>query len=307
MKPSLLSKSIHLAFSNLWRNKVLSVATIFVMGAIIFIFNIILSINFIAETALLDLNQKIDLTVYLKESTSTESAQEIANEIAGLEGVTSVHYTSKEKALEQLKVNHPDLSLAFEKYSLANPLPASLSITTDKPELHSYIASYLSEDKFQSQLSNIISNENENSSILTSVSKNLIKLTEFTHQIIFWLIFTFVLGGTLIILNALQITIFNRKREISVMKLVGASHSFIRAPFIIESILYALAATILSFIMLFILSKQITIEETSLWNYYQELNFTKIFFAEIAVTIILSVVSSLIAMNEYIKKDLLED
>ena len=307
MKLSLLSKSISLAFSNLWRNKVLSVATIFVMGAIIFIFNIILAINFIAESALLDLNQKIDLTVYLKESTSVESAQAIANEISTLEGITSVHYTSKESALEQLKVNHPDLTLAFEKYGLSNPLPASLNITTETPELHVYVSNYLSDERFDSELSNIVSNETDNNGILSSVSENLIKLTEFTHQIIFWLIFTFVLGGTLIILNALQITIFNRKKEISVMKLVGASHSFIRSPFLIESVMYAISATILSFIMLLILSQKITIEGTSVWQYYENLNFAKIFLAEILVAIGLSVISSLIAMNEYIKKDLLED
>jgi cell division transport system permease protein len=307
MKLSLLSKSISLAFSNLWRNKVLSVATIFVMGAIIFIFNIILAINFIAESALLDLNQKIDLTVYLKESTSVESAQAIANEISTLEGITSVHYTSKESALEQLKVNHPDLTLAFEKYGLSNPLPASLNITTETPELHVYVSNYLSDERFDSELSNIVSNETDNNAILSSVSENLIKLTEFTHQIIFWLIFTFVLGGTLIILNALQITIFNRKKEISVMKLVGASHSFIRSPFLIESVMYAISATILSFIMLLILSQKITIEGTSVWQYYENLNFAKIFLAEILVAIGLSVISSLIAMNEYIKKDLLED
>lgn len=308
MKAQVLTKSFSLAFNNLWRNKLLSIATIFVIASIIFIFNIILAINFIAENALSDLNQKVDITVYIKESTSTTKAQEIAEEIAALPGVTEVEFTSKDTALEQLKSSHPDLSIAFEKYNLDNPLPASLSITTEKAEQHSYIASYLNDEKFSSYLSNIISNDDSSTStIFQEVSNNLIQLTQFTKQIIFWLFFTFILGGTLIILNALQITIFNRKKEISVMKLVGASHGFIRAPFVIEAILYAILATILSFIFLFALSKQVDLNTTSLWGYYSELDYTRIILIEMAVAITLSVFSSIIAVSEYINQDLLED
>ncbi len=308
MKAQVLTKSFSLAINNLWRNKLLSIATIFVIASIIFIFNIILAINFIAENALDDLNQKVDITVYIKESTSTTKAQEIAEEIATLPGVTEVEFTSKDGALEQLKSSHPDLSLAFEKYNLENPLPASLSIKTEKAEQHSFIADYLNDEKFSSYLSNIISQDGSSTStIFQEVSSNLIKLTQFTKQIIFWLIFTFILGGTLIILNALQITIFNRKKEISVMKLVGASHGFIRAPFIIEAILYAILATILSFILLYGLSQKIELDTTSLWSYYSNLDFTKIILIELAVTIALSVVSSIIAVSEYINQDLLED
>ena len=91
------------------------------------------------------------------------------------------------------------------------------------------------------------------------------------------------------------------------MKLVGASHSFIRSPFLIESILYAILATILSFAMLFVLSKNIQLDQTSLFDYYSNLDFTKIFFIEMGIAILLSLISSLIAINEYIHKDLLED
>ena len=282
----------------------LSLATIFVTGTILFIFNIILAINFITQSALTDLNKKVDITVYLKETTSEEQAQIIAHELQSIKEIAGVNYTSKAQALEQIKTTHPDLSLSFEKYNLGNPLPASLNITTTNPKYHQAVADFLAQDKYQVYLSNVITNNSNDNNIITSVSKNLIKLSDFTHQVIFWLIITFVLGGTLIILNALQITIFTRKHEISVMKLVGASHWFIRSPFIIESIIYGVSAVILSFIMFFSLTGKIQIEDTAFWSYYSGINFVLVFLLELIGTILLCIFSSSVAIHEYLKKDL---
>ena len=282
----------------------LSLATIFVTGTILFIFNIILAINFITQSALTDLNKKVDITVYLKETTTEEQAQTIAHELQSIKEIAGVNYTSKAQALAQIKTTHPDLSLSFEKYNLGNPLPASLNITTTNPKYHQAVADFLAQDKYQVYLSNVITNNSNDNNIITSVSKNLIKLSDFTHQVIFWLIITFVLGGTLIILNALQITIFTRKHEISVMKLVGASHWFIRSPFIIESIIYGVSAVILSFIMFFSLTGKIQIEDTAFWSYYSGINFILVFLLELIGTILLCIFSSSVAIHEYLKKDL---
>lgn len=300
----LIKKSFNLGLSNIWRNKVLSLATIFVTGTILFIFNIILTINFITQDALLDLNKKIDITVYLKETTTVEQAKNIQNELGNLPEVENVSYTSKEEALKQLKSTHPELSISFEKYQLGNPLPASLNISTIRPEDHQTISNLLAQDSYKIYFSGIVSNNSRENTIISSVSQNLLRLSGFTRQVIFWLIITFVIGGTLIIINALHITIFTRKQEISVMKLVGASPWFIRSPFIIESIIYGIGAIIISFIMLLLLSQKIQIQETVLWNYYSGIHFLQIFLMELGVTIGLSIISSIIAIQKYLKKDL---
>ena len=90
------------------------------------------------------------------------------------------------------------------------------------------------------------------------------------------------------------------------MKLVGASHWFIRAPFIIEAVSYGILAVILSFLMLVVLAQNIAIEGTQLWHYYTGINFFTIFAIEALVTIALSVSSSMIAIHEYLRQDLLE-
>jgi cell division transport system permease protein len=304
----LFEKGLKLSLSNIWRNKFLSLATIFVIGTIIFIFNIILAVNFIAKDALQDLSKKIDIVIYLKESTTFQDTIALTQDLEILEGVEKVTYTSKEDALEELKLTHPNLPLAFEKYDLGNPLPASINITTTHPKYHEPLAEFLSQDKYATSLSNIVTTgDTADNSILTSVSKNLLEVTNFAQQVIFWLILIFVIGGVLIILNALQITIFHRKKEIQVMKLVGASHWFIRLPYIIESIIYGILAVGISFVMLLILSQKIQISGTTLWNYYSEISFYKIFIIQLLATILLSIFSSMIAVHEYLNKRLLEE
>lgn len=238
---------------------------------------------------------------YIKETTTYESAQEIKKDISALPGVTSVIYTSKEDALKKIKTTHPDLSLALEKYALGNPLPASINVVTDHPKYHEDVSKFLENDKYKSYLSSVVTgSDNESNAIITSVSKNLLKLTNFAHQLIFWLIMIFIVGGTLIILNAIQMAIFNRKKEIEVMKLVGAPYWLIRLPYIIESVTYGILAVILSFIMLSILSQKIQMEGTDLFSHYTQIEFGKIFIFEILATMILSILSAILAVHEYI-------
>ncbi len=302
----LIKRGVKLGMQNIWRNKILSIASIFVIAVILFIFNIILAINLIATEALTDLNKKIDITVYLKETTSYEETQKIIKTLKNLPETEEVNFTSKEDALNQLKITNPDLSLSFEKYNLGNPLPSSINIITKNPKYNKQILEFLNEDKYKIHLSNI-SGTTDRNVILDSVSNNLLKLNNFTKQIIFWLIVIFMIGGMLIILNALQITIYHRKKEISIMKLVGSPHLFIRTPFLIEGIVYGISAVILSFLMLFILAQNINIENTALWNYYSLTSFIYLFLIELIITIILCSISSSIAVHEYINQELLEE
>lgn len=299
---NLIKRGLSLAISNVWRNKFLSVATIFVIAVILLIFNTILLVNFIARDAISDLNKKIDIVAYLKESTTYEQSVSIINDLKGVEGVESAIYFSKDDALKQINKLHPDISTAFEKYNLGNPLPASINIKTTDPKYYENVTEFLSQEKYKPYLSTLESATSENTSLVTSAAQNLMKITNFAGQIIFWLITIFIIGGALIILNAIQITIFNRKKEIEVMKLVGASHSFIRLPFILESIIYGILAIILSLGMFAVITQKIDISSYGISTTFQNVEIIKIIAAEILATIILSTISSLIAVHEYLNQ-----
>jgi cell division transport system permease protein len=301
----LLKRALQLSLSNLVRNKLLSIATILVIGITLFIFNIILAINFIAESSLQNLSEKVDITLYLKESTSQAQTQKIIDELKILDGITDVNHTSKDEALTKIKATYPNIYESFQKYDLGNPLPASISITTKEPSYHEAIENFIKGSQFSLYVSNIQESPrgtSQEKSILSSVTQNLKKVTDFSHQIVFWLVITFIIGGVLIIFNAVQMTIFNRRKEINVMRLVGSNISFIHLPFIIEAILYAVLAILINLLLLTLLSKQINFDGTSLYEFSENLNLTALTIFELIITVILAVCSSILSVHSYLKK-----
>lgn len=275
------------------------------MGIIIFIFNVILAINFITETSIQSLSEKVDLTLYLKDNVTNTQVEKIVNETKLLDGVVNVEFTSKEEALQKIKASYPNIYESFEKYDLKNPLPASISIRTKSPDYHQSIEDFFKGSSLSTYISNINASEQANDqekSIISSVAKNLKKITDISHQIIFWLIIIFITGGTLIMFNTIQMTIHDRRKEINIMRLVGARIAFIHLPFIIEAMIYAILAVLFNIILLMILSNQISIDGITLQAFSKNLNLTSLTIFELATTIILAICSSTLAVNNYLKK-----
>lgn len=296
------------ALKNIWRNKFLSLATIFVTGIIIFIFNVIFAINSIAEDAVQSLAAKVDLTINLKESTNFEEAESLGREILDQEGVLAINYIPKEQALEEFKKVNPDLVLTFEKYGIANPLPDVIQVQTEDPKFHQDITDFLSAEKYRVFYNEIIGSgeNNAESSRLDSASQNLRQISEHTEKVLLWLTVTFFIGGGMIVLNSIQITIFNRRKEINVMNLVGAKKWTIQKPFIIEAIIYGILAFILSFIAILIFSKNISFNNNNLWETINRHSFGIVLGLEALITIVINILSAMIAIHLQIKNKILE-
>ena len=216
--------------------------------------------------------------------------------------MSDAKYTSKEEALEIVAKTHPKTAEFLRKFNLKNPLPPSISIAASQPEDYQKVVEFLEQGEFKFLLKNYVANEGLNEgTIMSGLAKNLLNISHFVRQIVFWLIFTFIVGGTLVVINAIQLTIYTRRNEIEIMRLVGATPTFMRLPFIVEGIIYSAAAVLLSFIFLLLLSKSIQIENLNFWNYYQTFKIIKIFLMELALTILLGTVSSFVAIKKYVK------
>lgn len=299
-------RGIKLGMTNFWRNKFLSIATIIVIAVIIFIFNIILAIQYIGNQTLQSLSERVDIVIYLRDDIEYYEAQNIVNALNNISGVKETKYTSKEEALNIVSKTHPETADFLRKFELRNPLPPSISITTVSAEDHGKVITLLEQEKYKNLMQNYVTEGGSGESvILSSVAGNLEDISKFVRQIIFWMVLVFILGGTLIIVNGIQLTIYNRRQEVHIMRLVGATPNFIRLPFIFEGILYAICAVLLSFIILIVLSQSINLEGTTLWSYYTNLNLSNIFVSELALTILLAIISSFSAVEQYIKGKLI--
>lgn len=299
-----MNKTVKTALQNLWRNKFLTFASIIVMAIILFIFNILLTVNFIAISALEQINNQIDIPVYLSNEASAEEIQTLLNDIEQLDIVSNIEYTSKEEALQIINQSLGKLTNeekeTLEKFTRENnPLPASIHIYTFKPQDHELVYRFLEQEKYQLIIDQY---DKKESNIIKSISKNLIGITEFSFQLMVWIVFAFLIGGILVIVNAIQLTIFTRKKEIEIMKLVGAKFSHIRAPFIIEGIIYGFSASVISFLLWIIVSRYILETNTNLSFFTQGINPINVLIIEIAISVFLGILCSTFALNRYLKK-----
>lgn len=296
------SRTIGLGFTNFWRNKILSIATILVIAVILFIFNIILAVHFMGNQALKTLSDRVDLVIYLRDDISFYDAKNLSDQLQMMEGVKTVKYISKEEALEKVSQIDPRTAEFLKKFNVHNPLPPSINIKTNQPEDYKKIEAFLEQPETKNLMKNYVANGGTDESvILSSVAKNLSNITSFVKQIIFWLVLVFIVGGILVIANAIQLTIYTRRQEIFVMRLVGATPSFISLPFIFEGIIYSICAVVLSIVFLILLAKTIQMQDLTLWSFYSTLQLNKVFVVELLITMALGGISSFLAVEQYLK------
>ncbi len=298
-------RSVKLGFTNVWRNKYLSLATVLVIAVIICIFNCILAVKTITQNAINGLNEKIDVIIYLQDSISFYDANRLQEQIENLPGVKSVDYISKEQALGLVLKTYPETSDFLTKFNLKNPLPPSLSITTQSAQDHQNVINYIQKSSYSRFVEFPASNSDQE--ILSATAKNLININNFIKQLIFWIVFIFVIGGALVIINAIQLTIYNRKKEIYVMRLVGATPHFVRTPFVTEAAIYALISIILSLFFIYFVSRYLGVESLLLTEFSNTALLAQFIIIETLVTILLSILSTLLTVERYLQGKLIFD
>lgn len=240
MKFDSFKYSIKDAFKSIVRNKTLSIASIATVTATLFILGVITltvaNVNEIVD----HLGSMVEVKVYLVDDVNDTSKKAIESKIKAIQGVNDVVYESKEQALEnvrgQLNDESGELSVGFEE---KNPFPASYTVKVDEPltvdEVVKAIDGMDGIDRIKDARSTIEK--------IASFTDSL-KITAIVAFVIFILISLFLIG------NTIKITVFTRKREIGIMKYVGATDWFIRWPFIIEGIILGIAGAFIAIILL---------------------------------------------------------
>lgn len=242
MKISTVNYFIGDAFKSFKRNKTISIATII---TVLVTFIVLGTFSLVAENlnlAIGGLEDKIELVVYLNDDISPIDRKEVQVKINAQEGVKEIQYESREDAFKKLQENNAGI---LKGYTLEkNPLPASYIV---KLEDMSYAPAIREAVK---DLDGVESVSDEQESIDTIQS--IIKFTKIIGSVLFVIL---VGVSIFLIMNTTKLTVYARRKEVGIMKFVGATDWFIRWPFIIEGILIGLIGTFLSVIALYFLYK----------------------------------------------------
>ncbi|MAF20527.1 MAG: hypothetical protein CMI55_02485 [Parcubacteria group bacterium] len=285
-----------------WRNKWLSSAAISMMSLAIFSITSLLLINVLIGSLVINLENKIDISVYFDLETSEEDILQTMNELVQLSEVRSVEYVSTEEALKRFKEKHKDNQVLIQSLEEldSNPLEASLNVKAQTASQYGAIADFFSQEKYQPIIDKI--NYLENKAVIARLSF----ITKTIRRIGFIILFVLAGLAVLVTFNTIRLTIYSSRKEIKVMKLVGASNWFAQGPFIVEGALYGIIAALIALLILYpslwYLSPRITayLPGTDLFYLFQA-NFISIFLLQLAIGVVLGMVSSLVAIRRYLE------
>lgn len=249
MKLSTSEYFIKEVYTSFKRNIWMTLASIFTVVLSLFILGffsiVILNLNKMADT----LESQVQISVYLKDDLSQEEIDETKETLSKIEGLQDIKFTTREEAMKNFKERLGDQQFLLDALDDTNPLPDSFSLTVTSPQQVKTIADTAA------ALDSV-----ESASYSQDIINHLFNLTHLIRLIGVALIILLTGAAIFIISNTIRLTVFARRKEIAIMKYVGATDWFIRWPFLLEGICLGFIGGGLATIFLYIVYNQVTQE-----------------------------------------------
>ncbi len=226
-------------FSNLARNRLMTIASITSVMAAMLILGLFLVIILNVNSLTNQVESQLELKVFLKDNISEQEVSQIGNEIKSIHGVTSVVFESKEEALQKFKQQLGDKSYLAEGLEKDNPLPQSYIVKVKDANLMKNISNKIK------QINGV-----DKVSYGQDVVDKLLGIIKIIRIVGLSIILILFIISIVIISNTIKLGVFARRREINIMKYIGATDWFIRWPFLIEGIVLGLVGALLSVVIL---------------------------------------------------------
>lgn len=223
-------------FQGMWRNRSMGLASVGSISAVLMILGVVLILILTINNVALEMKTKFDeVHVFLDDELTDQDLDSIENSIKESEGVLSVIFQSREQGLEIMKEDWQDDSYVLEGLEDDNPLQNSYIVQLKGIEYADVVVQKLK------SIDGV-----EEVRYYKDIIDKLMIVANYIRLGGIVIIGVLVLVSVFIISNTIKITVSSRKREINIMKYVGATNGYIRGPFIIEGILFGLIGAIIS-------------------------------------------------------------
>ena len=292
---------IKTGFSNFTRNWLLSAAAVMVMIITLVIFAILAILFNVANYSVKTIEQRVDISVYMKKGLAEDRILDIKRALEGDPLVKEVSYISAQAALEDFKARHRGNNQIISALNEVdeNPLLSTLRVKAKNLEDYPKVAENVSSGAYAAFIEKLNYNDNR------AVIDRLAKILKVIVSLGLGLVAIFSAIAILVMFNTLRLTIYNRREEVEIMRLVGATNWYIRGPFLAESVMYSLSATIITSLLLVPIYTRVlpkitefigsSLPQSGLLAY--ALMVLSLFFS----AMVLSVISTLLAIRKYLR------
>ena len=237
MKYNVLGYLIGEGVRNIFKNKKSTGASVMIMCATMLIFGLFFLIGENVNHIVKEVENGQGLSVFVKKEATDEQITEVGEKIKQLNYVAKVDYVSKEDGMNAMKQKLGDQALSG--YVNKNPLPASYTVTlTDLTKI----------EELKEQINQI--DNVDDIRVGTQTINTLISISNGIQVVSGIILILLLIISVFIIANTIKLTVHARRKEISIMKYVGATNRFIRGPFIIEGIIIGVISALISIVVL---------------------------------------------------------
>lgn len=181
--------------------------------------------------------------VFLNDTVQEQEVNNLRTQLDKMAEVKTVRYLTKADALVEAKKQFKDNPEVIRNLP-DNPFPAELRVTLNNPELAETVA-----NRMRGQQG--VQPGNDGVTYGGETAKKVVRTVQFIGVFVIIVIVFFVIAAIFLVRNTIRLSIFARRREIEVMKLVGASNSFVRWPFMIEGLLCGVAAAFAALLLVY--------------------------------------------------------
>lgn len=246
MSMSRAGYSLNQAFSQMGRNKGMYFTSILAITAMMLILGLFfvafVNVNLFTRSIEKDYNV---IQIYLKDGSSTEVTEKVGQSLQATEGVEKVEYVTKDQALKTLKDRWGDNGYLLENLP-ENPLPNSYTVYVSDKDAANNVAS--------------IASSIEGVDDVVYYRDTIEKLAQVSRFIELGSIIAMaflVIVSTVIVANTIKLTVFNREKEISIMKYLGATNWFVKAPFIWGGVIIGILSSVIATGLTYIIYKRV--------------------------------------------------
>ncbi len=280
--------------TSLVRNRFMAVASIltvtlsmFILGAFL---SAVLNINHMATY----LESQVEMTVYLKDGIKTDDVMAVGKQLKQLNGLKGISFTNKDQALANFRESMGDQAALLDSMN-GNPLPASYKISFQSPD---QLQDAVNLVKKYPQVDDVQYGQ--------EIVEQLYRVAQFIRISGIILIFFLAAAELFIISNTIRLTVFARRREIQIMKYVGATNGFVRWPFLFEGMVIGFIGSGISSILLWLCYRMIQEEIHNAGLVFIPLLAMYPFIVHVAIFllaagIIIGALGSAISLRKYMK------
>lgn len=245
MAPSNLGYSLREAGSHFTRNWTTSLGAVITIFLSLFIIGLFIVGSAMINSMIGSVQDTVKISAFISDDASDEDVEAFMEKIEGWDNVKNVEFKTKDDALEDFQSSSSDADATISALDGENPLPRSYTIEMNEPSQVEEMANKIKQD---SDFQQIVDGGNVGESVLYG-QEEVARLFQFTDYIrlaavVLVALLTFV--AFIFINNTIRLSITARRREIAIMRLVGASNGFIRGPFVAEGVLQALLGSLLA-------------------------------------------------------------